>query len=241
MQGDNGLNKNYPDLGILEKNLDYVFKDKELLQGALYHTSYANEHSHGKVVLKSNERIEFLGDSVLGLATSTYIYKNYPDMPEGRMSKLRASVVCESTLADIAFSIGLDEHVRLGVGEEQTGGRKKPSILSDAMESVFAAIYLDSDYAQAQSVVLRFVVPEIQRRVDNMILSDYKSSLQELCAKQHMMVSYSIVDTKGPEHDRIFTAEAVLSDGTKAIGDGRSKKDAEQIAARKLLDVLKNK
>lgn len=233
------MKKNYPDLGVLEKKLGYVFKDKELLEGALYHTSYANEHSHGGHAVASNERIEFLGDSVLGLATSTYIYKNYPEMPEGRMSKLRASVVCESTLAEIAISIGLDSFLYLGVGEEQTGGRMKPSILSDAMESVFAAIYLDSDYLQAQTIVLKFIVPEIQRRVDNMILSDYKSGLQELCAKRHIQVTYSIIDAKGPEHDRIFTAEAVLSDGTKAIGDGRSKKDAEQIAARKLLDVLK--
>jgi len=235
------LEKNYPDLGDLEKKLKYTFKDIELLKGALIHTSYANEHTRGSRVVKSNERIEFLGDSVLGLAVGSYIYKSYPDMPEGRMSKLRASVVCESTLADIAFLIGLEKYLMLGVGEEQTGGRNKPSILSDALESVFAAIYLDSGYEEAQKVIWSFVVPEISKRVDNFVLSDYKSSLQELCAKKHLQVTYSIVGESGPEHSRIFTAEAIVSDGQRASGEGRSKKDAEQIAARKLLEVLKDK
>lgn len=235
------MKKDYPDTNDLEKKLGYVFKNKELLKGALIHTSYANEHSHGKFITKSNERIEFLGDSVLGLATSTYIYTNYPDMPEGRMSKLRASVVCEGTLAEIAMSIGLDKFLLLGVGEEQTGGRQKPSILSDAMESVFAAIYLDSGYEAAQTVVLKFTVPEILKRVDNFVLSDYKSSLQELCAKKHLQIDYSIVGESGPEHDRLFIAKAIVSNGKSASGEGRSKKDAEQLAARKLLEILKDK
>ena len=233
------MKKDYPDLSDLEKKLEYTFKNKELLRGALIHTSYANEHSRGNYVVKSNERIEFLGDSVLGLATGSYIYKNYPDMPEGRMSKLRASVVCESTLADVAFLIGLDKYLMLGVGEEQTGGRKKPSILSDALESVFAAIYLDSGYDVAQAAVLRLIVPEIIKRVDNFVLSDYKSTLQEICAKKHLSVSYSVIAESGPEHNRIFTAKAVVSDGKFALGEGKSKKDAEQIAAAELLRIFK--
>ncbi|MBE7064794.1 MAG: ribonuclease III [Ruminococcaceae bacterium] len=235
------MEKNYPNISDLEKKLNYCFKDTELLKGALIHTSYANEHTRGKNVVRSNERIEFLGDSVLGLAAGSYIYETYSDMPEGRMSKLRASVVCEGTLADIAFSIGLDKYVRLGVGEAQTGGRNKPSILSDALESVFAAVYLDAGYDVARNVVLSFIVPEIEKRVDNFVLSDYKSSLQEYCAKKHMQVSYEIVGETGPEHSRNFSAKAATSDGMSAIGEGRSKKDAEQLAARRLLKVLQDK
>ncbi|MBQ8164729.1 MAG: ribonuclease III [Clostridia bacterium] len=235
------MEKSYPDLSDLEKNLGYSFKDLNKLYSALIHTSYANEHSRGRRIVRSNERIEFLGDSVLGLASSTYIYKNYPDMTEGRMSKLRASVVCESTLADIAVSIGLDRCLILGVGEDQSGGRAKASILADAMESVFGAIYLDSGYETAQSVVLKFIVPEILKRVDNFVLSDYKSSIQEICAKKHLRVSYSIVSESGPEHDRVFTAQAVISNGLSAFGEGRTKKDAEQIAASRLLKMFENK
>ena len=235
------MEKNYPDIRDLEKKLNYCFKNTELLNGALIHTSYANEHTKGKNVVRSNERIEFLGDSVLGLAAGSYIYETYPAMPEGRMSKLRASVVCEGTLADIAFAIDLDKYVRLGVGEEQTGGRKKPSILSDALESVFAAVYLDAGYEVARKVVLSFIVPEIEKRVDNFILSDYKSSLQEYCAKNHTQVSYEIVGETGPEHSRVFSAKVLTSDGVMAMGEGRSKKDAEQLAARRLLELLQNK
>lgn len=230
--------KDYDLLRELEKKLEYSFIDYRYLQGALIHTSYANEHSKDNSRLNSNERIEFLGDSVLGLAVSVYIYRNYPDMPEGRMSKLRASVVCESTLAEIASKIGLDKCMKLGIGEEMTGGRNKPSILADAMESVFAAIYLDGGFESASRVIQNFIVPEIVKRADNLVLSDYKSRVQEILSRQHCRVVYEIIEESGPEHARTFTAKAFVEGGVSAVGCGRSKKDAEQHAARILLNLV---
>lgn len=137
-----------------ESRLGYSFKDKALLRNALTHTSYANEHYRKKAHLKSNERIEFVGDAVLGLIVGGYIYRKYPDMPEGRMSKLRASVVCEAALADIAVRLYIDEFLRLGIGEEQSGGRKKASLLADALESVIGAVYIEGGFETAQRVML---------------------------------------------------------------------------------------
>lgn len=233
------MEEEYPELlKLLQKNLGYSFTDLNHLCGALIHTSYANEHSKANCRLESNERIEFLGDSVLGMSVSSYIYENYPSMSEGRMSKLRASVVCESTLAQTALTIGVDKCLRLGVGEEQTGGRTKPSLLADAMESIFAAVYLDGGFEEASRVILHFIVPEIIKRADNLVLSDYKTRVQEILGKRHRRVTYEIIAESGPEHDRTFTAKASVVRGKSAIGTGHSKKDAEQHAACALLKLI---
>ena len=219
----------------LEHTLGYSFQDKALLQNALTHTSYANEQFHSNQHLKSNERLEFVGDAVLGLIAGGYIYRKYPQMPEGKMSKLRASVVCESMLATLALRLHVDEFLRLGIGEEQTGGRKKPSLLADAMESIIGAIYLEAGFEEINKILLTHLAPEIEKRAEDTVGSDYKSRLQELLGKKKMTASYEIVSATGPDHDREFTACATTSEGLTACGVGRSKKEAEQAAAKAVL------
>jgi ribonuclease-3 len=226
------------DFSNLEKALGYKFNDKTLLLNALTHTSFANERYHKDSHLKSNERVEFVGDAVLGLVAGTHIYQNYPYMPEGKMSKLRAGVVCEASLAKLALQIGLDDYLRLGVGEEQSGGRTKPSLLADAFESVLGAIYLDGGFEAARKVLIPLIVPEIIEKADNVSMSDYKSRLQELLGKKHLQARYEIVDAAGPDHQRVFTARVVVDENLSACGTGKSKKEAEQAAAKNVLDLL---
>lgn len=222
----------------LEHTLGYTFRDKALLQNALTHTSYANERFHTDQHLKSNERVEFVGDAVLGLIVGGYIYRKYPQMPEGKMSKLRASVVCESTLAALALRLRVDEFLRLGIGEEQTGGRKKPSLLADAMESIIGAIYLEAGFEEASRILLAHLAPEVDLRAGDTVGSDYKSRLQELLGKKKMTAAYEIISASGPDHDRVFTACARTSNGLSACGEGRSKKEAEQAAAKAILEQM---
>ncbi|MBP3392620.1 MAG: ribonuclease III [Clostridia bacterium] len=225
----------------LELEIQYVFREPSLLKLAMSHTSYANER-FGKHHGQSNQRLEFLGDSVLGMVVSTYLYHHFPEMPEGKLSRLRASVVCESTLAEVALRLGVDTCLLLGNGEEQTGGRKKPSILADAMESLIAAIYLDSDFNMVSDVLLNRIgfSQVIEQASLQFEFVDYKTRLQELYSESCMRIVYEITDVVGPPHDCVYTARVcVFRNGEpvdNATGKGRSKKDAEQRAARMLLE-----
>ncbi len=216
----------------LEKNIGYEFKDKELLRLALTHSSYANEKGNKR----DNERLEFLGDSVLGFITAEYLFKSLSDRPEGELTKLRANAVCEKSLAQFAAEINLGEHVLLGKGEIMTGGRERPSILSDAFESVIAAIYLDGGMDQAEKFVLRFVS---KTTTDTVQATDYKTLLQEVIQKnpdEHL--TYSLAAQSGPDHDKTFTVEVFLNSNCIGTGNGHSKKKAEQAAAREALILM---
>lgn len=229
----------------LESEIQYSFRNQAFLQLALTHTSYANER-FGKNHGKSNQRLEFLGDSVLGMIVSTYLYDRFPEMPEGKLSRLRASVVCESALAEIALRLHLDDHLLLGNGEIQTGGRHKPSILADAMESLIAAIYLDSDFAEVTDVLMnRIGMKEVIERASTEFESvDYKTRLQEFFRDPNVKIGYEILGVEGPPHDCWYTAQVTLTkkslDTISSTARGRSKKEAEQQAAKRLLAQLEN-
>ena len=217
------------------KMLQYDFKNIEYLKIALTHSSYANERK-GEVVC--NERQEFLGDSVLSIIVSDYIFKNCPDLPEGELTKLRASLVCEKTLAVYARSIELGKHLLLSRGECKNGGRNRSSILADAFESVIAAIYLDGGIEPAREFVLRFVVDDIKNHRTNNF-NDYKTKLQEIVQKNpEEKISYVLTGESGPDHYKHFTVEVHLNSNVVGRGGGRSKKEAEQQAAREALELM---
>lgn len=224
----------------IERELGYSFTNKGLLVTALTHTSYANEKHNGKGHLHSNERLEFVGDSVVGLIVARYLFETHKDWSEGQLSKIRASVVCEDSLAKLAEALGIPENLRLGVGEIQTGGREKPSIISDAMESVVAAVLLDSDFETAKKIFLPFFIELLEKVSDDMVMKDCKSRLQEMLGDMQITPHYSIVKTEGPPHSRIFTAE-VIAGNYKALGAGKSKRDAEQQAAGEVIKILEKK
>lgn len=216
----------------LENNIGYVFKDKELLRLALTHSSYANEKGNKR----DNERLEFLGDSVLGFITAEYLFSSLSDRPEGELTKLRANAVCEKSLAEFAKQIGLGQFLLLGKGEIMTGGRERPSILSDAFESVIAAIYLDSGIEEARKFVLRFVS---STSTDTREVTDYKTLLQEVIQKnpdEHL--TYSLAAQSGPDHNKTFTVEVFLNSNCIGTGNGHSKKKAEQAAAKEALELM---
>ena len=235
----------------LQKKLGYRFKDPKLLKEALRHTSYAYERYKTDSHLKSNERLEFVGDAVVGLIVAAYLYRTFPEIPEGKMSKIRASVVCEESLSQLAEKLGVPGCIKLGVGEYQTGGRFKPSILADAMESIVAAIYLDGGYEAAERVMLPFFTDLIHGAGAEIIVHNYKSRLQEFLAPAGIRPVYVIKNESGPDHDRVFEALVTLEGreeyrGThvkdfSATGSGKSKKDAEQAAAGALLKTLSEK
>ena len=219
----------------LERAIGYRFKNITLLQNALAHSSYANERWHDS--LKSNERLEFLGDSVLGMMVADHLYRTFPDRPEGELTRMRADMVCEQTLARIAEELGLGAHILLGHGEEQGGGRQRPSILADAVESVIAAMYLDGGMDAAKGFIERFVLCNVPvNRPQNM---DYKTQLQELVQqKKNQVISYSLTGESGPDHDKHFTVEVSLNGKVVGQGTGTSKKRAEQDAAHCALEKL---
>lgn len=219
----------------LERAIGYRFKNITLLQNALAHSSYANERWHDS--LKSNERLEFLGDSVLGMMVADHLYRTFPDRPEGELTRMRADMVCEQTLARIAEELGLGTHILLGHGEEQGGGRQRPSILADAVESVIAAMYLDGGMDAAKGFIERFVLCNVPvNRPQNM---DYKTQLQELVQqKKNQVISYSLTGESGPDHDKHFTVEVSLNGKVVGQGTGTSKKRAEQDAAHCALGKL---
>jgi ribonuclease-3 len=219
----------------LEEAIGYRFHDITLLQNALAHSSYANERWHNG--LMSNERLEFLGDSILGMNVADYLYRKFPDRPEGELSRMRADMVCEKTLAQVARQLGLGKHLQLGHGEEQGGGRERDSILADAVESVIAACYLDGGFAPACSFIDRFILCYVP--VKQMNNRDYKTALQELIQrKKDQVISYSLVGETGPDHDKLFTVSVSINGRVAGEGIGRSKKRAEQEAAHAAMQAL---
>ena len=219
----------------LENAIGYRFKNIQLLQNALTHSSYANERWHNSLL--SNERLEFLGDSVLGMLVAEYLYRNFPDRPEGELTRMRADMVCEQTLAAAANKIGIGNHLLLGHGEERFGGRTRNSILADAMESVIAACFLDGGLNAALTVVQKFILVEVPvTRLHNV---DYKTRLQELVQqKKNQTLSYSLVGESGPDHDKQFLVEVRLNGDVVGSGSGSSKKRAEQSAAASAIEKL---
>ena len=228
----------HPDTDRLQKQIDYSFRHIGLLTQALTHTSYSNEKfSKEESHLASNQRLEFLGDSVLSLVVSTYLYEHFTRMPEGELSKLRSVIVCESSLAVFARRICLMDFLYLGVGEERTGGREKPSILADAFESLIAAIYLDGGMEAARRFILSQCEKDIHEFAAMYKTFDYKTNLQEQMGKQGIKPVYEIIGTEGPEHDRYYIARLLCGEQS-TFGKGRSKKEAEQLAAKDMLEKL---
>ena len=219
----------------LENAIGYQFRNIQLLQNALTHSSYANERWHNSLL--SNERLEFLGDSVLGMLVAEYLYGTFPDRPEGELTRMRADMVCEHTLATVANKIGLGEHLLLGHGEERLGGRSRESILADATESVIAACFLDGGLDAAAQFVKKYILVEVPvSRPNNM---DYKTALQELVQqKKNQVLSYALVGQSGPDHDKLFDVEVSLNGSVVGTGSGRSKKRAEQMAAKSAMEKL---
>ena len=219
----------------LEVAIGYRFQNISLLQNALAHSSYANERWHDS--LKSNERLEFLGDSILGMVVAEYLYRNFPDRPEGELTRMRADMVCENSLAAVADKVGLGQHLLLGHGEERFGGRQRASILADAMESVIAASFLDGGMEAARGIVERFILPNVPvKRLHN---ADYKTALQELVQqKKNQILSYVLAGESGPDHDKVFVVEVSLNGTVVGRGTGSSKKRAEQEAARDAITAL---
>ena len=219
----------------LEEAIGYRFKDITLLQNALTHSSYANERWHDS--LKSNERLEFLGDSLLGMVVAAYLYMAFPDRPEGELTRMRADMVCEQALAQIAVQLNLGEHLMLGNGEEQGGGRSRASILADAVESVIAACFLDGGVDASKEFIKRFVLCNVP--VTRLHNADYKTALQErVQQKKNQTLSYALVGESGPDHDKRFTVAVSLNGKVVGEGIGSSKKRAEQEAARAAMEAL---
>ena len=211
----------------LEEKISYHFQDKHLLAQALTHSSYANEHrlDHNHC----NERLEFLGDAVLEIISSEYLFNTYQDKPEGDLTKLRASIVCEPTLALCTKEMNLGKYLYLGKGEDMTGGRTRKSILSDALEAVIGAIYLDGGFASAKEFILRFILTDIEHK---QLFYDSKTILQEIVQASHKEeLGYRLVKEEGPDHNKHFVAEAYVGDRVIGQGEGRTKKGAEQEAA----------
>ena len=222
----------------LEAAIGYRFHNITLLQNALAHSSYANERWHDS--LKSNERLEFLGDSILGMVVAEYLYRNFPDRPEGELTRMRADMVCETSLAAIANSFGLGGHLLLGHGEEQGGGRGRVSILADAVESIIAACFLDGGMEAARSFIERFVLCNVP--VTRLHNEDHKTALQELVQqKKNQTLSYALIGESGPDHDKHFTVQVSLNGQVIGQGSGTSKKRAEQDAARVAIEKLTQK
>lgn len=222
-------------LGEFEKKIGYEFQDKSLLFNALTHSSYANESKHR---FKSNERLEFLGDSVLSIVVSEHIFEEYTDLPEGELSKTRATLVCEKSLANFAKEIDLGDYILLGRGEQQNGGRERPSIVSDAFEAVIAAIYLDGGFEAAKRHIMRFLPVNVREAVAK-AYDDYKTVLQEIIQMNpEEVVEYKLVGESGPAHSKQFTVQVMLNSNVIGTGTASSKKHAEQLAAKEALELM---
>ena len=218
----------------LEDVIGHHFKNPELLLTALTHSSFANEAKEKR--WQNNERLEFLGDSVLGVITTSYLYRKYPNVMEGELTKMRASLVCEGSLCECARGIGLGDYLRLGKGEESGGGRKRDSILADAFEALIGALYLDAGEPVARKFVHRFV---LERRHEDGTAGDYKTTLQEIVQKNHgEVLSYRLLGTDGPDHEKSFLVEVLLNSNVIGHGKGHSKKEAEQMAAKEALELM---
>ena len=217
----------------LEEKLGYTFQNPRLLENALTHSSCANE-SRGK--LQSNERLEFLGDSILGMVVADHLYRNHPDLPEGELTRARAALVCEESLVEVAQELGLGEYLRLGKGEEAGGGRQRPSIRADAVEAVLAAVYLDGGIGSARKIIQKYI---LSREVAGLTKPhDYKTALQELVQRTPgRTITYQLVEETGPDHCRVFVMEVSVDGRVAGRGEGRSKKEAEQAAAKAALEA----
>lgn len=217
----------------LEKKLGYRFQDRALLDEALNHSSYANEHRGG---LGSNERLEFLGDSVLGFVSAEHLFRKHPDLPEGDLTRMRASLVCEQSLYEVARELELGSYLKLGRGEEAGGGRERQSILADAMEAVFAAVYLDGGIEAVRELIVRVL---LSQAADSQERKDYKTTLQEVVQRRSgQVLTYHMISQSGPDHNKTFLFEVRLNDESVGRGTGRSKKEAEQAAARDALEKM---
>ena len=222
-------------LAALEQKIGYHFQNRKLLVQALTHSSYANEKKLGK--LGCNERLEFLGDAVLELISSDFLYHRFPGIPEGELTKKRASMVCEPSLAFCAREFGLPQYLLLGKGEDMTGGRNRDSIVSDATEALLGAIYLDGGFASAKEFVLSFILNDIEHK---QLFFDSKTILQEIVQeKGSQPIEYRLIKEEGPDHNKSFTVEAIVSGRTEGQGTGHTKKSAEQAAAYEAIRNMK--
>ena len=221
----------------LEEKLGYRFHDRALLEHAMTHSSYANEHRAAGVT--SNERLEFLGDSVLGMVVAQWLFCIHGNMPEGELTRTRAALVCEGSLHEVAKTLGLGDYLRLGRGEDAGGGRTRPSILADATEAMLAAVFLDGGLEPAAAIIRTFILDkEREKAVDR----DYKTALQELVQRDPgHTIAYHLVEETGPDHARMFVMEVSVDGSPVGVGRGRSKKEAEQMSARAALEKLENK
>ena len=217
-----------------QKMIGYEFKKEQLLRQALTHSSYANEKHMKK--LSDNERLEFLGDAVLEIVSSEFLYHNYEKLPEGELTKLRASIVCEPTLALCTEELRLGDYLYLGRGEDLTGGRKRKSILSDALEAVIGAIYLDGGFANAKEFILKYILTDIENKK---LFYDSKTILQEVVQSNHQQLEYVLIGETGPDHNKSFTVEVHIDEKRISEGIGHTKKAAEQEAAYKALILLR--
>ena len=221
----------------LEKKLNYTFRDPALLSEALSHSSYANEHRAAH--LNSNERLEFLGDSVLGFVTAEFLFVQHPDLPEGDLTRIRAALVCEQSLYEVARKLELGKYLKLGRGEEAGGGRERTSILADATEAVFAAVYLDGGIGAAAQLIHRVLLDAEKEEAVEERRKDYKTALQELIQRTPgRTITYQLVEETGPDHCRVFVMEVSVDGQVSGRGEGRSKKEAEQAAAKAALKLL---
>lgn len=227
--------KKLEELEELEGIIGYSFKNKELLKLAMTHSSYANEHNNSK--LENNERLEFLGDAVLELTVSSFLYNEYRNVNEGELTKTRASMVCEPTLFLCAQDINLSDFILLGKGEEATGGRKRPSIVSDAMEALIGAIYLDSGIESAKTFITKYILNDVE---DKKLFYDSKTILQEITQGRHMGdICYELISEEGPDHNKIFNVALRIGNKVVENGSGKTKKAAEQEAAYKTILKLR--
>ncbi len=226
------------ELGSLQQTLNYTFTDPALLNKALTHKSYVNEKTES---LKNNERFEFLGDSVLDLIVSDYLITTYPNHSEGKLSKIRAAVVNEACLAELARTLNLGNYLLLGRGESQSGGRDKNSLLANAFEALVGALYQDGQLDSVKRVFMGKLEKEISARVDSRLFQDYKSELQEYTqTHQNCIPIYKVVSEKGPDHEKVFEVEVIIQNSPQGRGEGRNKKEAEQAAAREALSSFRN-
>ena len=218
---------------LFEENINYEFKNKEYILEALTHSSYSNENKN----YAFNERLEFLGDSVLSIVISDYLFKKETKLPEGELTKIRANIVCEESLSEVSKDIHLGTYMLLGKGEEATGGRERISILADALEAVIAAIYLDGGIEYARKFILTYMEKIINDSIKGKIFRDYKTCLQEvLQSNGENNIWYKLIEEKGPDHNKRFVMEVGINDTVLGVGEGKSKKDAEQVVAKCALD-----
>ena len=219
----------------IEESIGYTFKNKSLLEEALTHISYAHEKS-----IKSNEKLEFLGDSILEFISSKYLYNKFPKLKEGELTKVRAQVVCEDSLYEVAKRHNISQYIKVGYSEELSGGKNKPTILADSIEAIIAAIYFDGGLDEAEKFIIENLAESMEVASQNVGQKDYKTVLQEKLQKNgEIHIEYKVIEEKGPDHDKIFTSEVIVNGKILATGSGRSKKLAEMQAAKKALEENK--